>query len=307
MAGWTRATGGRLVISGHSQGSVLAAAAAWQLKPSVRKRVALLTYGSPLERLYGRWFPAHFGPAALSSLHREVACWRNLYRLTDPIGGPVRLAGDCGPEVDRAPLKDPLAYGRTARHPLPAPILGHSDYQADPAFAEERTRLLARLGPRLPAPREREERRNDTAAQPPARAETTVPTAPTPAPHVYIAAVPPRTARTTAPGLRQAAALALVSAVAFLAAWACTRGAVAGFERHGALVPSDTAQVVAAVGATGLGTGSAIASVLKAIALLTRPRPEPARTRVPAAPRAHGADEPSAPDLDAVADTGGIV
>jgi hypothetical protein len=153
MATWTRSTGGRLVISGHSQGSVLAAAAAWQLTPSVRKRVALLTYGSPLERLYGRWFPAYFGPAALASLHREVACWRNLYRLTDPIGGPVRLPGDSGPDVDRTPLKDPLAYGRTAEHPLPAPILGHSDYQADPAFAEERERLLARLRPDVPGQR----------------------------------------------------------------------------------------------------------------------------------------------------------
>ncbi|MFF1678132.1 hypothetical protein ACFVYG_19080 [Streptomyces sp. NPDC058256] len=157
MATWTRATGGRLVISGHSQGSVLAAAAAWQLKPSVRKRVALLTYGSPLERLYGRWFPAHFGPAALSSLHREVACWRNLYRPTDPIGGGVQLPGDCGPQVDREPLKDPLAYGRTAQHPLPAPILGHSDYQADPAFAEERGQLLARLTPDVPVPRARDD------------------------------------------------------------------------------------------------------------------------------------------------------
>ncbi|WP_241845434.1 hypothetical protein [Streptomyces silvensis] len=153
MHTWTRATGGRLVLSGHSQGSVLAAAAAWQLHPSVRKRVALLTYGSPLERLYGRWFPAHFGPAALGSLHREVDCWRNLYRLTDPIGGPVRLDGDSGPQVDRAPLRDPLAYGRTEEHPLPAPILGHGDYQADPAFAEERARLLARLRPAVPAPR----------------------------------------------------------------------------------------------------------------------------------------------------------
>ncbi|MFI8189329.1 hypothetical protein ACIF8T_11120 [Streptomyces sp. NPDC085946] len=153
MATWTRVTGGRLVISGHSQGSVLAAAAAWQLQPSARRRVALLTYGSPLERLYGRWFPAHFGPAALLSLHHDVDCWRNLYRLTDPIGGPVRLPGDCGPEVDREPLKDPLAYGRTELHPLPAPILGHSDYQADPAFAEERRRLLARLRPGVPAPR----------------------------------------------------------------------------------------------------------------------------------------------------------
>ncbi|WP_376772846.1 hypothetical protein [Streptomyces himalayensis] len=153
MATWTRTTGGRLVISGHSQGSVLAAAASWQLTPAVRKRVALLTYGSPLERLYGRWFPAYFGPAALAGLHREVDCWRNLYRATDPIGGPVRLHSAGGPRVDRAALKDPLAYGRTEQHPLPAPILGHSDYQADPAFAEERTRLLARLRPAVPAQR----------------------------------------------------------------------------------------------------------------------------------------------------------
>ncbi|MEU5765057.1 hypothetical protein ABZ782_03925 [Streptomyces asoensis] len=154
MAAWTRATGGRLVISGHSQGSVLAAAAAWQLKPSDRGRVALLTYGSPIERLYGRWFPAHFGPAALAALHEDIACWRNLYRLTDPIGGPIRLSGDdCGPQVDREPLADPLAYGRDEEHPLPAAVLGHSDYQADPAFAQERAKLLGRLRPEVPRQR----------------------------------------------------------------------------------------------------------------------------------------------------------
>ncbi|MET9972312.1 hypothetical protein ABZZ80_42125, partial [Streptomyces sp. NPDC006356] len=120
MVTWTRAEDDRrLVISGHSQGSVLAAAAAWQLTPADRKRVALLTYGSPLERLYGRWFPAHFGPAALASLHAEVDCWRNLYRVTDPIGGPIRLPGSRTPTVDREALKDPLAYGRTSAHPLP--------------------------------------------------------------------------------------------------------------------------------------------------------------------------------------------
>ncbi|MET8828917.1 hypothetical protein ABZX40_05145 [Streptomyces sp. NPDC004610] len=153
MATWTEVTGGRLVISGHSQGSVLASAAAWQLSPEVRHRVALLTYGSPLERLYGRWFPAYFGSAALTALHEDVDCWRNLYRATDPIGGPIRLPGDCGPEVDRDALADPLAYGRTELHPLPAPILGHSDYQADPAFTEERARLLARLRPEVPGQR----------------------------------------------------------------------------------------------------------------------------------------------------------
>lgn len=149
MTGWTGSTGGRLVISGHSQGSVLAAAAVWQLPPQVRRRVALLTYGSPLRRLYGRWFPAYFGPGPLGALHGDVDCWRNLWRATDPIGGPVlHDPGDTtAPDgsVDRGPLADPLAYGRSARHPLPAPILGHFDYQADPAFAAERDALLARL------------------------------------------------------------------------------------------------------------------------------------------------------------------
>lgn len=155
MASWTARTGGRLVISGHSQGSVLAAAAVWQLREGTRHQVALLTYGSPLERLYGRWFPAYFGAAPLGDLGREVHCWRNLWRATDPIGGPVRVGGEEGePAVDHGPLKDPLAYGRTERHPLPEPILGHSDYQADPDFAVERAALLDRLPPALPAQRD---------------------------------------------------------------------------------------------------------------------------------------------------------
>ncbi|NUK21798.1 hypothetical protein [Streptomyces lunaelactis] len=151
MCTWTKETGGRLVISGHSQGSVLAAAAVWQLPAAPRRRVALLTYGSPLERLYGRWFPAYFGPVALSELRGELDCWRNLWRPTDPIGGPglVPAEGE-HPEVDREALKDPVAYGRSSRYPLPEPILGHSEYQADPAFATERGELLDRIAPGIP-------------------------------------------------------------------------------------------------------------------------------------------------------------
>ncbi|MER6100267.1 hypothetical protein ABT154_31310 [Streptomyces sp. NPDC001728] len=154
MSSWTRSTGGRLVISGHSQGSVLAAAAVWQLRPDTRRRVALLTYGSPLERLYGRWFPAYFGPEALRGLNRTVHCWSNLHRATDPIGGPVRVPAEDGrPMVDAEVLLDPVAYGRTREHPLPEPILGHSDYQADPVFADRRSALLDRLPPALPRQR----------------------------------------------------------------------------------------------------------------------------------------------------------
>jgi hypothetical protein len=153
MDTWTGGTGRRLVISGHSQGSILAAAAVWQLPWRTRRRVALLTYGSPLERLYGRWFPAYFGPEPLRALHREIHCWRNLWRRTDPIGGPILRGGRADVGIDRDALRDPLVYGRTPQHPLPAPILGHSDYQADPAFAEERAGLLERLPGALPRQR----------------------------------------------------------------------------------------------------------------------------------------------------------
>ncbi|GAA2252231.1 hypothetical protein GCM10010232_45640 [Streptomyces amakusaensis] len=161
MSTWTERTGGRLVISGHSQGSVLAASAVWQLPAATRGRVALLTYGSPLERLYGRWFPAYFGPTALLQLRDEVEGWRNLWRHTDPIGGPVRVLDETGRRaVDHEVLRDPVVYGRTSVHPLPEPILGHSDYQADPAFAEERRGLLDRIHPGIPrqSPRHRESR-----------------------------------------------------------------------------------------------------------------------------------------------------
>ncbi|MDT0268801.1 hypothetical protein RM844_21160 [Streptomyces sp. DSM 44915] len=145
MGTWIDATGGRLVISGHSQGSVLAAAAVWQLDTATRSRIALLTHGSPLERLYGRWFPAYFGHGALHALHRDLPCWRNLWRPTDPIGGPVGVAKDSQLPVDRPALNDPQYYGRNLRSPLPEPILGHGDYAADPAFATERADLMHRL------------------------------------------------------------------------------------------------------------------------------------------------------------------
>ena len=42
IATWTERTGGRLVLSAHSQGTVLAASAVWQLAPATRRRIALM-------------------------------------------------------------------------------------------------------------------------------------------------------------------------------------------------------------------------------------------------------------------------
>jgi len=136
----------RLVLSAHSQGTVLAAAAVWQLDPPTRARVALLTYGCPLHRLYGRFFPGFMGVDKLEQLHQDTPYWRNLFRVTDPIGGPVRVPVPAGEQpVDAPPLVDPLVYDRSQAHPLPVPVQGHFNYRDDPRFIQERDLLLRQL------------------------------------------------------------------------------------------------------------------------------------------------------------------
>jgi hypothetical protein len=105
---------GRVILAGHSQGSVIAAAAVMKLHPKERERVALLTYGSVLSRLYSRFFPRHFGVEELAKLAEaltegtvagvgtvdaggndrvgaERTRWGNLYRHSDFLGGPIVL------------------------------------------------------------------------------------------------------------------------------------------------------------------------------------------------------------------------
>ncbi|GAA3728084.1 hypothetical protein HDA32_000242 [Spinactinospora alkalitolerans] len=125
-----RGTG--VVLSGHSQGSVLAAATVWQLPAGCGERLWLLTHGSPLYRLYARYFPAYFGPLALSELRGRVSGWCNLWRETDAVGGPVLL--DEG-VVERAePLPDPRHYAHREGEAVRPEILGHSCYTEDPVY-----------------------------------------------------------------------------------------------------------------------------------------------------------------------------
>ncbi|MGN9778079.1 hypothetical protein ACTMS0_20285 [Micromonospora sp. H33] len=156
--------GGQVLLSCHSQGTVIGAAVVMQLTYAESARVALLTYGSPLRRLYARFFPAYFGPTALrrtgallmgrpldiTDRARARWPWRNLYRPSDPIGGwilsdvrPVGTSGDPGAtegtagaqqDVDRR-IIDP-AFARTAGDSCYPATLGHSSYADDRAYAE---------------------------------------------------------------------------------------------------------------------------------------------------------------------------
>lgn len=84
----------RVVIAGHSQGSVLAAVAASRLleslNPRQRQRLGLVIAGSPLQWAYQRAFPAVVPSDGLGELYADLGGrWRALCRGTDPIGGGI--------------------------------------------------------------------------------------------------------------------------------------------------------------------------------------------------------------------------
>ena len=138
-----------LVLAVHSQGSVLAFAALSPLSADQLQRVALVTYGCPVSSIYAMFFPAYFGPEEVIALRDKLpqlpgglAGWRNFYRRTDPIGGPVFADTDT-PENDaevpdpfRGPATD-LADTTPPRERDAAPWLrvsGHSYYEQEPAL-----------------------------------------------------------------------------------------------------------------------------------------------------------------------------
>ncbi len=84
-----RGSGNRVVVSAHSQGSIIAVSALHSLPLD---DTTLLTHGSPLASLYMRFFPVSFSPEATSTIASRP--WINLWRPTDPIGGAVVAADD---------------------------------------------------------------------------------------------------------------------------------------------------------------------------------------------------------------------
>jgi hypothetical protein len=98
-----------VVLAAHSQGSIITAAALLLQTPPtrgsqkptsdtsdssdgslLRERVAFLSFGSPLRRLYARNFPAYFGFDVLRTIAADAPeRWINLWAHTDPIGGWV--------------------------------------------------------------------------------------------------------------------------------------------------------------------------------------------------------------------------
>lgn len=138
---WLHDNGHRVLLSTHSQGTILAVAARSQsAQRNSCDLVALQTFGSPLAKLYGWGFPAYFGAETLACFNerRNVVVWRNQFYDTDYIGGPVGIE-----DVDRE-LPDPAQCWYDYGQPPPS-IRSHTGYWNDPAVldcAEELSNCL---------------------------------------------------------------------------------------------------------------------------------------------------------------------
>ena len=166
-----------IVVAAHSQGTVIAAALLLMPRGlDVAARVSLLTYGSPLGRLYARVFPGYLGPQVLGvgspgsarpaapgvatdglTVCTQASNWLNLYRGTDPIGGFIE-ASDPGTGQVGQPfgpsgailtgtidvvLVDPEFDPEHGDLFAPAPA-GHSHYREDPTYDAAISALISR-------------------------------------------------------------------------------------------------------------------------------------------------------------------
>jgi hypothetical protein len=156
---------GPLLLTGYSQGSVITLAVIAQLPKDVLPEVALLTLACPARRLYGRAFPAYFGPAQLAGLARLLDAaitgeasapghspgrWKNLRRRSDFIGSWVfaeplpRLSdADLDHHVDQ-PCWDPVILVADA-NPTPPATHRHSQWWQDPRTNEVGAHLVRLL------------------------------------------------------------------------------------------------------------------------------------------------------------------
>jgi hypothetical protein len=160
--------GNRVVLSGHSQGSVIVCAVLSRLPRADLTRVRVITYGSQIRALYGRVFPAVFGPEQIGyeptpgmtrltraepdapgttsaatappwearpeslagRLHDAGGSWVNLFRRSDPLGFRVFSDRDRWPDTYVPEVPDVIVGDAGPK------VNTHSGYQHTLAYRE---------------------------------------------------------------------------------------------------------------------------------------------------------------------------
>jgi hypothetical protein len=139
---------GPVLLTGYSQGSIIAPAVAAQLPPQVLSKpgFALLTLACPARRLYGRAFPSYFGQQQMEQLRSLLSrdgreYWRNAVRRSDYIGSwifsppqPAQAQEKLTDDLDQL-CWDPVLLARDTE-PTPPPTHRHSGWWQDPRAAE---------------------------------------------------------------------------------------------------------------------------------------------------------------------------
>jgi hypothetical protein len=139
---------GPVLLTGYSQGSILAPAVVAQLRAETREKVKLLTLACPARKLYARAFPGYFGADQLDMLRKLTGPgdWKNLVRHSDYIGSWIFTdpQPDTGPdELDQLCL-DPVTVTADI-DPTPPPIHRHSNWWPDARVAETARLMLVTL------------------------------------------------------------------------------------------------------------------------------------------------------------------
>jgi len=154
-----------VLITGYSQGSLIAPAVVAQLPPQIIEKVALLTLACPFRRLYGRAFPDYFNrehavelcelltdPGASGTDGQQATRtrrWSNIVRRTDYIGSwifsrPTGSAQQLSQNTIDVLCLDPPSL-RTGPGGALAPIHYHSDWWQDPLTRIYASKLIAKL------------------------------------------------------------------------------------------------------------------------------------------------------------------
>ncbi|WP_263380960.1 lysophospholipase [Granulicella paludicola] len=88
-----------VVLVSHSLGTVIAADTLRQFAPNRFEEIVFVTSGSPMARMFGRFFPAAYPPP--KALHQQFCSryprfrWVNVFRPLDPIGASLGLPKGC--------------------------------------------------------------------------------------------------------------------------------------------------------------------------------------------------------------------